>query len=110
MHLMYPVKFFNPLSVLKRRVPNRDHLPPDHRYGFSPGAEGAQCMGPQETAAHQNLQAPHCCQPHLPQPLLRLQKPQKETRVGFRQFFIFNLSKVLMRVRCHVEASQEMRP
>lgn len=42
-------------------------------------------MGLEETAPHQNLQAPHHSQPHLPQPLLRLQKPQKEARVSFLQ-------------------------
>lgn len=89
--------FFNPLSFSKRRVTNRDHLPPDHRNGFSLGAEGTQCLGLKETTAHQNFQAPHPRQPHLPQPLLRLQKPKKETRVSFRQ--LFTLSKVLMRVR-----------
>lgn len=96
MLLVYLVKFLHSLSILKRRVPNRDHLPANHRYGFSPGAEGAQCLGPQETAAHQNLQAPHRRQPHLPQPLLRLQKPQKETRVSFHQSFILYSPNVLM--------------
>lgn len=89
--------FFNPLSFSKRRVTNRDHLPPDRRNGFSLGAEGTQCLGLKETTAHQNFQAPHPRQPHLPQPLLRLQKPKKETRVSFRQ--LFTLSKVLVRVR-----------
>lgn len=81
-------------SVLKGRVPNRDHLPPIHRYGYSSGAEGAQHLGPQEAAAHQDLQAPHHRQPHLPQPLLRLQKPQEEARVS--AIFIWYQLNVLM--------------
>ena len=97
MHLMSLVKLFQSYSVLKGRVPNRDHLPPIHRYGYSSGAEGAKRLVPQEAAAHQDLQAPHHRQPHLPQPLLRLQKPQKETRVS--SIFIWYWLNVLTRGR-----------
>lgn len=96
-------------SVLKGRVPNRDHLPPIHRYGYSSGAEGAQHLGPQEAAAHQDLQAPHHRQPHLPQPLLRLQKPQEEARVS--AIFIWYQLNVLMggrKVTRRQTASSEM--
>ena len=91
------VKLFQSYSVLKGRVPNRDHLPPIHRYGYSSGAEGAKRLVPQEAAAHQDFQAPHHRQPHLPQPLLRLQKPQKETRVS--SIFIWYWLNVLTRGR-----------